>query len=278
MMSKSWVKYISGLIVICLCLSFAGCGRSRVFVKRQICPGAQSVDDAIGRVNSQTVNLESFRASGKSQIRYFSKENSFKERFNVKIWLYPPYKVYLQGDIALDGRAIVCGANADEFWFWVRPRLSSYWWGTWSDVSAKSTLFNPRVLIEALGQVRFENRDCWHIENRMGYDILSCVKNGRVVKKVYVSPCDYKVRKIEYFSTTGQIAASAEINNYIDADGGFSVPAKVVVILGLDSGEPFEISIDIKGVKDVDLSPKARRRLFDRPDAEGFDHVMRIGG
>ncbi|MBE3143292.1 MAG: hypothetical protein IMZ61_05125, partial [Planctomycetes bacterium] len=109
--------------LLLLVLFFAGCAVQPI----RHCPGKTTADEAIAVLKSRREKITSIRATGQCLLRYHVEGKVRKENFPVKLWVNPPYEIYLQGDVAFDATGLVFGSNADEFWFWLKPKeVSSY--------------------------------------------------------------------------------------------------------------------------------------------------------
>jgi len=117
-MLRKLIPYVSAAILI-----LAGC-ESRMRQPTKICPGKDSVADALAALKSQSQNVMPLRANGKCRVEYYveGKEKKQRENFDVRLWANPPVEIYLQGDKALVPKAIVLGSNEREFWLSISPK------------------------------------------------------------------------------------------------------------------------------------------------------------
>ena len=273
------VSYFGAVVLI-----FAGCAPQQRG-PMPVCPGKKSAAEALTILRSRAQNMVAFRANGQCLLEYYVEGKKHKENFPVKLWANPPVEVYLQGDIAFDPRGLVLGSNEHEFWLSIKlEEISSYWWGLWSEGGYNEKLvISPKIMLEAfgiaaVGSNREEERD-WLLSKEDGFDVLTQRSDeGQAIKKLYISNCDYLIRKIEYFYTNNEVMVAAELEEYKEVVKGFFVPAciKITKRAGVNRGDSVRITLD--SIKKADFPEKLRTRLFTRPDPQGFKHVYRVIG
>jgi hypothetical protein len=259
-----------------LILIFAGCA-VQTKMPAKPCPGKITADEAIAALNDRREKIAPIRASGQCLFLYYLNDKQHKENFPVKIWVNPPAEMYLQGDIAFDATGMVLGSNADEFWFWLKPKeISSFWWGKWSQAGQwESFALSPQVLLEAFGAVDIPVGD-WSLTHGR-YDILWLHNDeGVLLKRVFIEPCDYVVAKIEYFDSAGRISATAELSGYKKLAEGFFVPAAIKVIAPAGDGKVNLALFSLASVNPAQLNEQQQQRLFVRPAPRGFEHIYQI--
>ncbi|MFC1792944.1 hypothetical protein ACFL3Q_05095 [Planctomycetota bacterium] len=275
-MLRNIIPYISAAILI-----LAGC-ESKIRQPTKICPGKDSVIDALAALKSQAQKVVPLRANGQCRFEYYveGKKKKQRENFNVKLWVNPPIEIYMQGDKALVPKAIVLGSNDQEFWLSIRPKeISTHWWGNWSEQDLPEGLvINPRTLLESLGIGEIETHQDWSLSNEGPYDIISKREQDVVIKKIYVYSCDYRVRKIEFFNRDGQVAAGAELDKYKEVSDGFFTPSLIkVTTFAQETGESsISITLDLNSVKPATITEPRRNVLFKLPQPRGFKKVYRI--
>ena len=270
-MPSRFVTAFAAILVI------AGCGQE-VSGPVRVCPGKGSAAEVVAVLAERAERAVSIRANGQCRLKYYAEGKEHKENFAVKLWVNPPSEIYLQGDVAFDATGIVLGANAEEFWFWVKLKeVSSYWYGRWSEWGRDDELMiSPSIVLDGLGLVdvrRFE----WDLSNSGGFDILTGrKKEGRAVKRIYISTCEYLISKIEYFDDDGEVVVCAEPENYVEVAEGFYA-AKVIKVISGGRGEKEDsVRITLGSVKAAEFNAKQRARLFVRPQPRGFEHVYQI--
>ena len=241
------------------------------------CPGKKTADEAIAALNVKRQNIAPIRAAGQCLLRYRLEGKDHKENFPVKIWTSPPHEIYLQGDVAFDAAGLVLGSNADEFWFWLKPKeISTYWWGRWSQAGEFQRIpISPAVLLEAFGSVGVPVGD-WSLTHA-GSDILWLHSDqGDLLKRIFIEPCDYLVAKVEYFDSTGRVAATAELAGYKKLAEDFLVPTRIKITVPESDGGKNSAEISLTSVNIAQINDQQRQRLFVRPKPRGFVHIYQI--
>ncbi|MFH1370949.1 MAG: hypothetical protein ABII09_06650 [Planctomycetota bacterium] len=241
------------------------------------CEGKKTAAEAIETLNSHRDKAMPIRAAGQCLLRYHLEGKQHKENFPVKLWINPPDGIYLQGDVAFNATGLVLGSNADEFWFWLKPKeISSYWWGRWSQAGTwNSLVLSPTALLEAFGSVNLHDGRS-SLTRIDGLDVLVLHnEQGTVLKRVYIEPCNYVVSKIEYLDSAGRFGR-AEFADYQQIDDGFSVPTSINIIAFSSDGNNDSVRISLNTVKPTEISQQQQQRLFVRPQPRGFEHVYEI--
>ncbi len=258
-------------------LFIAGCTPPR---EKQwlLCPGTGSAAESIGKLGDDSQSMTSFRMNGRCKSRFYEEGKKYEENFGVKLWVQPPEKIRMQGDIFLDPKGIVLGANEDEFWFSIKPELSSYLWGEWSEQDSSSAgLINPATLLEALGLLEIDDEEQWTLSKEGAFDVLTKVDSkGSPVKKVYIYCCDYLVRKIEYYGKDDKPALVAELDGYRRLKDDFYVPSSVKMITFDSQGNENFFEMTFGTPKLYEFSDKQIKALVGRPEPRGFKNVYRM--
>jgi hypothetical protein len=274
--------------IVALALILSGCAAQTQKLTR-VCPGKGSAAEALFVLGSHSQSAVPLKATGTCLLEYHveGKRQPRRENFPVRVWLNPPIEIYLQGNVAFDPRGIVAGSNKDEFWLAIRLKeISSYWWGRWTQAShLDELLISPRVVLETLGAAAVESpkdgKENWSLSNEGVFDVLiQRSDQGRIIKRISVFCCDYSIRKIEYFGPDGQVAVVAELDKYRQVAGSFAVPTLIKAVRQ-DGGPEDSVSITVTlgSVKSASFIEQQRDRLFTRPAARGFEHVMmNVGG
>lgn len=275
--SKMLRRYV---IPICSAIFFlSGCGPERREPK-QVFAGKKSKAEALSILRSRSQYTGPLKANGQCLWQYYSEGKPRKENFAVKLWVNPPGEVYLQGDVAFNPRGIVLGSNASEFWLLIKPELSRYSWGEWSEQGTSSGLMVvPKTLDEALGIVEVADDESWSLSAEGDFDVLVRHNDkGGIVKKIYVNRRDYLVRKIVYYGANGKVVAVAELDKYKDVTEDFFVPTVIrIMMYGEAGGDNLaNIKLDLKSVKSDSFTKQRRSALFNRPKTKGYKHIYRI--
>lgn len=247
-----------------------------------ICPGKESLGGALSALRIRSEKLEPLRATGTCRLEYYTQENrkAHKEVFPVRLWVNPPAQMSLRGDVAFDPRGLVVGSNQDEFWLSLRPKkISCYWWGRWSrNTYVEKLILSPRIVLEALG-IAVGDGEGWSLSNKGPFDILTQYGDaGVMIKRIYIHSCNYLVRKIEYFNEFGQVEVVAELDEYEEAEDGFSIPQSIKITKRGDGGRDDSAGITLKSVKSTSFNEKQLELLFVRPSPGGFENVYEVVG
>lgn len=243
-----------------------------------LCPGAGSAAESIALLRENSRSMTSFRMNGRCKSRFYEEGKKYEENFGIKLWVQTPEKIRMQGDIFLDPKGIVLGANEEEFWFSIKPEMSSYMWGKWSEqYSASAGLINPATLLEALGRPEIDNEKQWMLAKEGVFDVLTKTDNrASPLKKVYIYCCDYLARKIEYYGKDGKPALVAELDEYRRLKDDFYVPSSIKMITFDEQGNENFFKMTFGKPKLYEFSDKQIEALFGRPEPRGFENVYRI--
>jgi hypothetical protein len=275
-MSKKTITYVTAVILL-----LAGC-EAKIRKPTQICPGKNSVAEALAALQSQSKHVVPLKANGQCRLEYYieGKKKPQRENLDVKLWVSPPDELYMQGDKALVPKAVVLGSNEQEFWLAIRPKeISSYWWGYWSEQDlSEGLVINPRTLLESLGIGEVETQQDWSLSNEGPYDVIAKKRDDVVTKKIYIYSCDYRVRRIEFFNKDGVSVAEAELDRYEEVSDGFSIPSLIkVTTYAEETGEvSFSITLNLKSVKPAKITGPQRKVLFKLPPHRGFTNFYRV--
>jgi hypothetical protein len=214
-------------IMLAAILTLAGCQPPTKLLS--ICPGKPTLLDAAAVLRTHSDNAVAFKAFGRCRLEYYADHKTRIENLSLKMAVNPPADFYLQGDISIVPKAVILGANQQEFWLAIKPKeISAYFWGTWKGQNDFRQAFSPRILLEALGITAIDLNGSWSFSNQGPYDILTAANpDGSIAKKIYIYNCDYSVRRIEYFDPDGKPAVTAELDGYRSVTAGFSAPTVI---------------------------------------------------
>jgi hypothetical protein len=173
---------------------------------------------------------------------------------------------------------MVLGANEDEFWFSIRPKISSYWWGQRSQPDeAAGLIISPEILLEAFGITELGSEEDWLLTNDGPYDVLIKKTAAVTTKNIYISACNYRAGKIEYFDSSGRLAAAVELDRYRLIADGFWIPHRIRISnFAEQAGQPLKIAMKFTSVKPADFSDKQLKAFFTRPEPKGFKNIYRV--
>ena len=266
------IPYLAAMIIL------TGCAPELRHPTR-ICPGKRTASQSLDSLKSSSESIISLRATGRCNARFYVEDKKYKESFPVTVWLNPPAQIRLHGDLFLNPRGIVLGSNEREFWLALKPKeISTYHWGLWSEQnSSQSIIINPKILLEALGIVPPGSDETWSLSNEGVFDVLTKRNDqGRIVKKVYIYNCDYRVFKIEYFNVDGEVMAIAELYKYKEMSRGFFVPRVIKIVTYTQEGREDSVIITLRSVKPDKFDKKKQDIYFNRRKPKGFKHIYRI--
>ena len=275
-----WRELVVGAAAI---LTVAGCG-PRLPEELPVCPGKGSLGESLIVLRSHFENAVPFKANGRCTASFYDREKKKqrKETFDVTVWLDPPSGLRLHGDVAFNPRGIVVGSNAEAFWLAMTPKElgNSYYWGKWSEAQGFGRLIlSPRMLLEAFGMIDVGNAHNWSLSNEGAMDVLTVRdEGGQIVKKVYVYSCDYRVKKIEYFSGGVRPAAVLELGDYESLRGDAWVPTEINVVTVNNDGTENSFRINFSSARPYEFDEESRRTFFERREPKGFEHVYRFIG
>jgi len=248
----------------------------------RVCSGKATVAEALRTLSARVQEAVPVWANGHAVLTYHAPDRKKPERHSLDLVLRfdPPERLYLQGNVTAVPKAVIMGANEEEFWLALRPKeISSYYIGRWQEVrDFEGLVLSPRIVLEAIGLV-FQpgaepNAASWTLENMGPYDILTRQDAaGRRVKRVWVYACDYSVRKIEYFDPRGRIVAVARLDGYEPVVEGFRVPTRIDVVSTRPDGRKDAVAMEIRSPKTRPFTEQQRQFVFTPPDANSFEHV-----
>jgi hypothetical protein len=263
--------------------AFAGCVQ-QIARPVPVCPGKQSAEEALSTLNVRAEKAVSFRGNGQCLLKYTSENHKrVAQNFPVQVWVNPPHEIYLQGNVAVDGRAVVMGSNEDEFWLAIRPQeISSFYWGRWGEAGLIDELpVSPQIVLEAIGLVALnthgDEQATWTLSGGGAYDVLtSRTGEGRVIKRIHIYNCDYLIRQIEYFDNEGDVLSVVKMGEYEKIAEECFVPKKIEITrrTGGSSGDLIKISFN--SVWPAKFNDKVRQRIFIPPLRAGFKHVYKL--
>ena len=263
------------LLITVALIFLAGCVGPKI-EKLAVCPGKASLEDSSAALNNQAGQIKPFRASGQCFATVYEDEKRHKEAFAVKLWFNPPSEFRLFGDVAFNARGLDIGCNETEFWFAAKPKElgNSFLWGKWSEQKGSSR-FVPKLLLDAFGKITIDNPQDWSLSYEGTFDILTEQSEGKIVKRIYIYCCDYRIRKIEYFDDEGKTVFAVELSNYGAFNGGL-FPMELKLTSFRNDGKEDLIRVVLGTVKKYDYTTQKRAAFFERPtDLNGFEHIYR---
>jgi len=258
----------------------------------RICPGQKTAADLLELLQRRWANATPFKANGQCLLQYYDadRQELKNENFPVKLWVNPPSRFCLHGDIAFNGRGIELGSNEQSFWLVTKPKqIRGYWWGRYDDNnnSASSDCFaelplgfGPQDMLEGLGLARPSKEAAdvdWVLSNDGACDVLTHYdETGRAIKKLYVNCCDFLFRRIEYFDTSGQRTVLIKPAAYKQITPHLLVPSRITIVHYAPDGTKDSLRINLRSIKPTGFSETLQRKLFNRPSSKKFEHVYKI--
>ena len=259
-------------------LVFAGCA-PRVQKPIPACPGKEFAAESLSVLRLCSENAVPLKANCQCILQYYADGRLQKENFPVKLWVNPPGQIYLQADVAFDPRGLVVGSNEDEFWLAVKLKeISSYYWGRWAETNyLENLMISPKLALEALGITKIGDEENWSLSNEGAFDVLTECHDSVLSRKLYVSNCDYLLRKIEYFDANGEAVVVTELDKYKQVRKDFFAPS-VVKIAKCAGSEDDSVGITLRliSIKPANFTEEQRNLLFIRPEPKGFKHIYKI--
>ena len=274
---KSFIRLFSAVMTLTVVL--AGCAPEQPEPVKRICPGKASAAEALATLKKYSMQSDRFIAYGEGRASFYveDKDKPQNERVPaVKLWFDPPGKVRFWGEVAFNRRGLDVGSNDTEFWFAAKPKEigNTYIWGLWSEQErTDNILLSPGVLRQAFGLIDVDRAENWSLSSARNEDVLTQNdEQGHPVKRIYITNCDYRVRRIEYLDAGRRITAALELADYKDLNQ-MSIPAKMKFLNPNDDGTVNTFEIILKSIKPADTIKDA---VFKRPDTRGFKEVYRM--
>ena len=257
-----------------------GCQPEKPQPVRQ-CPGKDLADQALAALETSASQLRPFVAYGSGKVSFYDEKDSKprNERIpTIKLWFKPPSNMRFWGDIAFNPRGLDVGSNEREFWLAAKPKEigNIYIWGLWSkQTDATEMILSPKVLLQALGVIEAHEDQVWSFSPHKSGDVLTLYNDdGRIVKKVHIDNCQYRISSIEYYNHKQELVTTLRLGDYRNIDGMY-VPAEITIMNHNYEGTEDTFEIKLKSIKPED---KIKKSVFERPDTKGFEEVDQIIG
>jgi hypothetical protein len=272
--------FSSGLLLLYFssAVILTGCAPEKREPVRQ-CPGKSSRQQALDALQSSAAHLRPFVAYGSGRVSFYEegKGKPRNERIpTIKLWFEPPGNVRFWGEVAFNPRGLDVGSNEREFWLAAKPKEigNVYIWGLWSEQTEQTDmLLSPKILRQALGVIETEENKLWSFSPNLSGDVLTLYdEQGRIVRRVHIDNCQYRISSIEYFDEEQDLTATLQLGNYQDI-GGMFVPEAIKIINHNYEGNEDTFEIGLKSVKPAD---KIKAAVFERPDTKGFEEIRQI--
>lgn len=290
--SGGWfcILALAGFVAVFL----GGCAAVVKVLERpeRTCPASKNIDELLEALARRWEKVKPFRANGQCLLQYYDAEDrQRRENFQVKLWVEPPDKMCLYGDVAFNAKGIMFGCNEQEFWLAIRPKeIRGYWWGRQNDNRADSAGWqcftglpfglSPSNLLDGLALVRPGEdgaNENWVLSNEGRFDVLTRYEaEGRLLKKIYVDCCNFLFYRIEYFDEQGRPEVVMKLGGYRRLSESFFVPAKVEISYCRDDEREDLVTIALRSIKLVNFSEKQEDKLFTRPPSKHFGPVYHL--
>ncbi len=257
-------------------LFWAGCAQP-VREPVKICPGKETIAEAIVLLNQRRENIGPIKASGSCRILWYDSENKpHREKLDIKLRFYPPDRLYFKGDV-LGIEAVRLGTNREQFWLRIKPKeISAYWWGKRSGAKKCSNQLwiNPNNLLEALGVINIDSD--WIFSKQGDFDILTRTDPaGNTAKRIYINRCDYLPAKIEYFDDKGVLAVVVALADYTHKHDEIISPTRINMTHEDSDDTKTIVDIRLRNVKLYQPEQKELQgKLFKLPPTKGFENVF----
>ena len=260
-------------------LLVSACAPQRI-EKFQSCPGKDSAEQSLAALKSGSNQIKPLKASGRCLAKFLDNGKQRKENFPVKLWFAPPGSIRLHGEIAFNPRALDIGCNENEFWIALKPKElgSSFFWGLWSEQGNLDELkIGPASLLEAFGNLRTDGSKSWSLEKSGPFDVLVQKDGERLIKKIHIYNCDYRIRKIEYFDRNNKIVFFVKLSYYKKVSEEFLFPGQIEIIGFDDDKIDQSFKLDFVSIKSASFTEENRKVFFNRPeDTRGFKSIFRL--
>lgn len=250
-----------------------------------VCPGKATVEEALETLAANARAAVPLRTRGEAMLTYHVPDKRTAQRHNLllQVRFDPPDEIYVQGSVSMNPRVVIMGSNREQFWLAISvEEVSNYYLGDWAEakgVEGQVIGMSPQVVLEAFGILSEPNAafdpGSWALSNKGPYDILTRRdETGRMLKRVYVYACDYRVYKIEYFDPRGKVVAVAQLGAY-EAVEGFHVPTQIRIVSTAPDGRKDSMEIELSGLRPYEFNDRQRQEFFDPPDADRYENVYR---
>jgi hypothetical protein len=236
-----------------------------------LCAGKATAAEAITTLRQKQAAQLSLQAAVHCDIEIANPQGKpNNENFDGKMVFVGPDKLRIGGD---KFGPIQIGANAEEFWFYVKPGLDTARWGKKKDIPSciEKLGFNPSYLAEALGQI--DLRRDWILVQQPGFDILVGPGSGGV-KKIYINCCSYEVERIEYGDIMGRLIVSVDLSDRVDVPQAGRVPRMIEMRHFRSAQTDLILRLRLSGISFFALK-ETQTKLFDRPQPKGYGAVYR---
>jgi hypothetical protein len=267
---SSIVHHLYLLFCVFMISVLTGC-QPQMQKEEPLCAGKPTAAEAIGTLRQKQAAQLSLQAAVHCDIEIANPQGKPNhENFNGKMVFAGPDNLRIGGD---KFGPIQIGANAKEFWFYVKPGLDTAWWGEKKIIPscAGKLGFNPSYLAEALGQIDLD-RD-WTLTQEPGIDILTA-QDADGIRKVSINCCTYQIERIEYCDIYGNRVASADLSDYRDVPKAGRIPQAIELRHFRTGKTGSVVRLRLSAISSFTPKP-TQQKLFERPVPKGYKSVYR---
>lgn len=272
------------MLVAAVTMLISGCQPARE--RLPVCPGKATVEEALQTLSAHAASAVPMRTRGEAMLTYHVPKKRAVRRQNLllEVRFNPPAEIFVRGSISVNPRVVVMGSNREQFWLALSVEdLSSYYLGEWSEVQGfegQMIGMSPQVVLEAFGILAEPNEGgdsgSWTLSNKGPFDILTRRdETGKMLKRIFVYACDYRVYKIEYFDRKGKVIAVAQLGKYEPVTDGFQIPTQMKIVTTTPDGRKDSMEITLSGQKPTEFNARQLEELFNPPDPNKYEDIYR---
>jgi hypothetical protein len=134
-------------------------------------------------------------------------------------------------------------------------------------------LLSPKILLESFGIIKADDGEQRRFISDKSGDVLELYDaRNRLLRRVHIENCEYRISSIEYFEHGRERVITLELGDYRDIDGMFA-PAEIRIVNHLDGDKTETFEIILKSIKSADT---IKSSVFAKPDTRGFKDVYRM--
>lgn len=228
-----------------------------------------SAAEALALLQAQADKVMSLKIYAQCRMGLPNEDGVLKEQppFDVRIYLDPPYNVYMDGIVGMGASGKVeMGSNAEFFWMGIKLEMDEFWWGRWDKTSNHEDMqVSPKAMMEALGVLQLGDPASWSLSKQQDLDVLTQVgPTGQIIRQIKMKPGESVPQRIEYYNRQGEISLVVELAQYATLPNGFKVPQEIgISAFQADQCSHYvRLSVRRDGVKKKTYSEKLRQNIF----------------
>lgn len=265
------INFRFSLFCVLAMMVLTGC-QPQMKTEEPLCAGRATAAEAVATLRQKQAAQLSLQAAIHCDIEISNPQGDpINENFDGKMVFVGPDNLRIGGS---KFGPIQIGANANEFWFYVKPGLDTARWGQTKNATACTEMlgFNPCYLADALGQVDLD-RD-WTLIQQPGFDILAAPEPSGI-RKVYINCCSYQIERIEYCDIMGNLTASADLSGYRDVPKVGNIPQVIELRHFRSARIDTLVRLRLSNVSSF-VPPAVQKKFFERPQPKGYKAVYRL--